>query len=272
MELKILRKSLKEEFVRHDIDTNDVDYILSEILNLPVTELMFVDNVSNEDIVKIEDAVSKRLNFMPVNKIFNKAYFYGSEFYIDDNVLAPRQDSEVLIEAAIRYIKQNNYSTCLDMCTGSGCLAVSIAKNTKIKTDASDISNKALDVAKMNAKNNTADINFIKSDMFENIKDSYDIIISNPPYIDSGEIENLDKEVRLYEPLIALDGGDFGLKFYNIIHDHVRKHLNQNGMLILEIGYDQKNLIISLFSDFNLIEEIKDYGGRDRVLIFKKIG
>jgi len=106
--------------------------------------------------------------------------------------------------------------------------------------------------------------------MFENIEGKFDLIVSNPPYIDTNEIELLDNEVKNYDPILALDGGDLGLKFYNIIHDNLRKKLNDNGMIIMEIGEDQKNLIVSLFNDFNLVDAVKDYAGNDRVLIFKK--
>ena len=135
---------------------------------------------------------------------------------------------------------------------------------------ASDISMKALKVAKENAKNLNADIKFIHSNMFEKIEGTYDIIISNPPYIDSDEVKELELEVINNDPHIALDGGELGLKFYNIIHNNLRKHLHDNGVIIMEIGEDQKELIISLFNDFNLIESLQDLSGNDRVLVFRK--
>ena len=171
---------------------------------------------------------------------------------------------------ALKYIKENNYKTVLDMCTGSGCLAISVKKNAQVDVTAVDISSKALAIAKHNAKKNDAEINFIKSNMFSEVQGKFDLIISNPPYIDSQEVKELQKEVIEHDPKIALDGGEFGLKFYNIIHDNLRKHLNEKGMLIIEIGEDQKELLISLFNDFNLVESIVDYSGNDRILIFKR--
>ena len=115
-----------------------------------------------------------------------------------------------------------------------------------------------------------ADVKFIRSNMFEKIDGIYDLIISNPPYIDTDEIEELDDEVKNHDPYIALDGGALGLKYYNIIHDNLRKHLTENGMLILEIGDEQKELLLSLFNDFTLVESITDFEGHDRVLVFKR--
>jgi len=205
-----------------------------------------------------------------VDKIFQKAYFFGLEFKVDENVLTPRPESELIVETAIKHIKSNGYKTALDLCTGSGCLAISIKKNCDIEMTASDISQKALAIAKQNAKYLEAQINFIRSNMFEKIEGTYDIIISNPPYIDTDEIQDLDVEVKDYDPYIALDGGEMGLKFYNIIHDNLRKHLNDNGMIVMEIGDEQKELILSLFNDFNLVESLTDLSNNDRVLVFKK--
>ena len=270
MKLIELRKDLKNKFESNNIEVEDVDFIISEILNIKRTELLFVDKISNEQLEKIEKCAELRLNNVPVDKIFKKAYFYGLEFKVDENVLTPRSESEILVEKAIQYIQNNNYKTALDLCTGSGCLAISIKLNCEIEMTASDISTKALSVAKHNAEKNNAKIQFIHSNMFEKIQESYDIIISNPPYIDTDEIKDLDLEVKEHDPHIALDGGEMGLKFYNIIHDNLRKHLNDDGIIVMEIGDEQKELIISLFNDFNLVESLKDLSGNDRVLIFKK--
>ena len=270
MRLFDLRKNLKLDFKRHGKDIVDVDFIISEVLGVPHTELVLIDEISDKDLDVIMKCVVKRFAGCPVNKIFERAYFYGREFKINSNVLAPRQDSEILIDAAIKLIREHGYTTCLDMCTGSGCLAITIKCETGIDMTASDISSKALTVAKHNAKMHNAEINFIRSDMFEKIEESYDIIVSNPPYIATEDIDDLDEEVRDYDPMLALDGGAMGLKFYNIIHNHLRKHLNPNGICILEIGDDQKMLVTSLFNDFELIASLQDMSGNDRVLVFKR--
>ncbi len=270
MKLLDIRKSLKQKFIQHEIDAVDVDFIISEVLGVSRTELPLINEITEEQNNEILKIVEKRLNNIPVEKIFNKAYFYGLEFKVNENVLSPRPETELLVETALKYINQNGYKSALDLCTGSGCVAISVKKNCDIEITASDISAKALQIAKENAKNNNVDIQFIRSDMFTNLEGKFDIILSNPPYIDTAEIEDLQTEVKDHDPRLALDGGEMGLKFYNIIHDNLRKYLNDNGMIIMEIGEDQKHLIISLFNDFNLIESIQDYSSNDRILVFKK--
>ncbi len=270
MKLFELRKKLKSEFESLNIETEDVDFIISEVLNVKRTDLILIDEISAGQESQIKEVCNMRKNNIPVDKIFKKSYFYGLEFKVDKNVLSPRPESELIVEKAIEYIKANNYKTCLDLCTGSGCLAISTKLNCEIDMTASDISTKALNIAKQNAKTLNADIKFVCSDMFEKIEGKFDLIISNPPYIDSDEVKELDLEVVNNDPHIALDGGAMGLKFYNIIHDNLRMFLQDNGMIIMEIGEDQKELIISLFNDFNLVESLKDLSGNDRVLIFSK--
>ena len=270
MKLFELRKELKKEFASLNIEVEDVDFIISEVLGVKRTELTLIDEVTTEQEKDIVIKCNKRKNNIPVDKIFGRTYFYGLEFKVDENVLTPRPESELIVENAIKYIKANNYRTALDLCTGSGCLAISTKLNCEVEMTASDVSTKALSIAKYNAEKLNAKINFIHSNMFEKIEETFDIIISNPPYIDSDEVKTLDKEVLNNDPYIALDGGELGLKFYNIIRDNLRKYLRDNGMIIMEIGDEQKELIISLFNDFNLVESLKDLSGNDRVLIFKK--
>lgn len=270
MKLLNLRKEIKLKFKEQNIEETDADFIIAEVLNVSRTELVLIDEISEEQLEVINEKVQMRLNNVPIEKIFKKAYFFGLEYKVDDNVLSPRPESELLVECALKYIKENNYKTVLDMCTGSGCLAISVKKNAEVDVTAVDVSAKALAIAKHNAKKNDAEVQFIKSNMFSEVQGKFDLIISNPPYIDTQEVKELQKEVIEHDPKIALDGGEFGLKFYNIIHDNLRKYLNDNGMLIIEIGEDQKELLVSLFNDFNLLEAIVDYSGNDRILIFKR--
>lgn len=270
MKLFDLRKSLKNEFASLNIETEDVDFIIAEILQVKRTDLILIEEVTEEQFKLIMEKCEMRKNNIPVDKIFKVAYFFGLKFVVDENVLSPRPESEMLVEKAIQYINENNYKTCLDLCTGSGCLAIATKLNTNVEMTATDISMKALSIAKQNAKNLQADIEFIRSNMFEKIDKKFDLIISNPPYIDSDEVKELDLEVVNNDPHLALDGGEMGLKFYNIIHNNLRKCLNDNGMIIMEIGEDQKELLLSMFNDFNLVESLKDLSGNDRVLIFKK--
>lgn len=270
MKLINLRKELKSTFKDNEIDEADVDFIICEILDVKRTDLTLIDDVDDKQEKTIREKCELRLQGKPVDKIFNKAYFYGLEFIVNENVLTPRPESELLIDKALELIKENNFTNVLDMCTGSGCLAVAVKKNVDVEVTAVDISAKALDIAKQNANKNEADIKFIRSNMFEKVDGTFDVIISNPPYIDSDEVMELDDEVKNHDPILALDGGALGLKFYNILHDNIKKYLNNSGFMILEIGNEQKDMILNLFVDCHFVECIKDYSGHDRIMVFKK--
>lgn len=192
-------------------------------------------------------------------------------FYVDENVLIPRADTEVLVEEAINLCKDRK--KVLELCTGSGAIAVSMEKYVKdIEITATDISKEALDIAKKNEQNliEKPTIKFIQSNMFEKINEKYDIIISNPPYIKTEVINEYNLE---YEPKIALDGGKDGLDFYRIIIEEGYKYLNEEGIIALEIGYDQRKEVIEIAEKTNKYENIyciKDLFGNDRVIIIKK--
>lgn len=193
------------------------------------------------------EMVSKRGMRIPLQHITGEAYFYGRRFLVNGNVLIPRMDTEILAGEALGYIKPG--MRALDLCTGSGCIAVTVAKETGERVTASDISEKALETAKKNAALNEADIEFIKSDMFEKIDGRFDVIISNPPYIKSKDIEKLQEEVRGYDPARALDGGEDGLDFYRIIASEGKKYLKPEGMIFLETGSDQTEAVAALLTE-----------------------
>lgn len=221
------------------------------------------------------EAISKIQKHIPIQYITKKQEFMKMDFYVDENVLIPQPDTEIVVEEAIDIINRNKLSKVLDMCTGSGILAISIAKYTDAsKITAVDISEKALEVAEKNAISNDVDtkIKFIKSDMFKNISEKFDLIISNPPYIRTDVIKTLSEEVK-NEPILALDGGIKGLDFYNIIAENAKKYLNENGYLVLEIGYDQKTEVVNLLEaqEYSEIRVIKDMGGNDRVIVCKNL-
>ena len=218
---------------------------------------------------KLKTALAKRLTHMPVQYITGYQNFMGLEFMVSKDVLIPRMDTETLVEEVLRLGLSN--VRVLDLCTGSGCILLSILKYVYGSSGVGvDISDDALGVAKANSEALGIDATFIKSDMFENIpKDErFDIVVSNPPYIRSDVIGTLMSEVKDYEPLLALDGSEDGLKFYRIIADRAPEYLNNGGMLFLEIGYDQGAEVSALLSaaGFMDVEVIKDLSGLDRVV------
>ena len=219
--------------------------------------------------------IEKIIDGTPLQYITHTQEFMKMPFFVNENVLIPRPDTECLVEEVIKVSKKINNPKILDLCTGSGAIAISLAKNIeKSELYASDISEKALKVAKLNAKTNEVieKINFIESDLFENIpKMKFDIIVSNPPYIKKDVIKTLDKEVKK-EPLIALDGGYDGLDFYKKIINEAYEYLKFNGYLCFEIGYDQKIDVIELIENEKKYIDTyskKDLYENDRIVITK---
>ena len=217
------------------------------------------------------DMLKKRAEKIPTQYLLGKCVFMGLDFFVDENVLIPRPDTEILVEAAIDWAKENKASYFLDMCTGSGCIALSIAHYAKINGVAVDISKEALCVADKNAKalNLKSNINFIQSDLFENVSDfKFDFITSNPPYIISEQINGLMDEVRLYEPKKALDGGEDGLDFYRKIALDAKNFIKDNGAIFFEIGYNQGHDVKCILENNNYknIHILKDLSGLDRVV------
>ena len=221
------------------------------------------------------ELVQRRINREPLQHIIGVQEFMGFKFKVSPDVLIPRLDTECVVEEALKYAKGD----VLDLCTGSGAIAVSVAKLADCKVTATDISEEALKIAKENAESNGAKVKFIKSDMFTELKGTfglkkYDLIISNPPYIDTMAIGCLEPEVKDYEPMLALDGGADGLNFYRIIAEDAPKHLKPGGVLVLEIGDDQGESVPDLLKatgHFENIEVLQDLGHLDRIVVAKLI-
>ena len=226
-----------------------------------------IEDISKLD--KLNEYVEKRLGHMPIQYILNKAYFCGLPLYVNENVLIPRFDTEVLVEEVLKISKKDKSKRILDICTGSGAIAIALKKLGGFeRVDALDISDKALEVAKRNANELDLNINFLKSDMFSSLtcENKYDIIVSNPPYIQSDVVDTLESEVKDFEPRLALDGDADGMKFYKIIAENYEDYLVDNGVLALEIGYDEANDIRALFEGKNVVIK-KDLANLDRVAI-----
>ncbi|MBO5228489.1 MAG: peptide chain release factor N(5)-glutamine methyltransferase [Lachnospiraceae bacterium] len=235
--------------------------------------LTYPDTKIEEEAVKEYRAMlAKRAEHIPLQHIIGTQEFMGIEFMVNEHVLIPRQDTEILVEEALKRLKPED--TVLDMCTGSGCIIISLAKNMKLsKAVGVDVSKEALEVSKANAVRNEADVSFIESNLFENIvKEQYDMIVSNPPYIESEVIEGLMPEVREHEPRLALDGGEDGLIFYRRIIDEAREYLKPGGYLIFEIGYNQREAVCELFGEagYEDIRAVCDLAGLDRVCIARR--
>lgn len=204
----------------------------------------------------------------PLQYITKTQEFFGIEFYVDENVLIPQPDTEILVEEVIEIARRENRKKILDLCTGSGCIAIALSENIENSNImATDISKKALEIAKKNDRKEK--VTFKQSDMFESLdNEKFDIIISNPPYIKTKVIENLNKDVQ-QEPKLALDGGEDGLKFYRLIAENAYRYLNEGGYLCLEIGEDQKEEVIELLEKmkYRNIYSKQDLGGNSRVIV-----
>ena len=249
-------------------EKSDLDFIYCEILNKNRAELKLIKSISKKDHKKVLDAIQRRAKGEPITKIFGHTNFYGLDFKVTKEVLSPRIDTEVLVEEVLKVC--NAKTKVLDIGTGSGAIAITIAKESGAKVTAVDISDEALKVAKENAKLNDVNITFKKSDLFSAISKfaKFDIIVSNPPYIPSAEIDALDDEVKNFDPRLALDGGESGLVFYERIIMDLPKYLTKNGKIFFEIGYLQaKDLKKLLQKNFKDIRIVKDYEKNDRVVI-----
>lgn len=250
----------------------DAEVLLCGVLNITRTKLVTLrqETITQEQYIKYQQYLNRRITREPIGYILGSTEFMGLNFTVNSNVLIPRQETELLVEQANNFIKQNNSTKILDLCTGSGCIATSIAYyNQNVSVTAVDISKNALSVAKQNAITNNVSnrIDFIESNMFSNIIDKkFDIIISNPPYVTKEEYEGLEKEL-FFEPKNAFLADEDGLTFYKIIAENAKHYLNSKGVLLLELNANISLQIADLFSDFLFVRIIKDYSNLDRILI-----
>ena len=277
-----IKEAMRKGMIK--LKTNDVKepslkarLLMQYILNRPREYILVHDDKQltlrqNVDYFKL---IKKLIEGVPLQHITHQQEFMKLMFYVDENVLIPRPDTEILVEEVIKLAKSINAKKILDLCTGSGSIAVSVAKYIEgSQITATDISRKALSIAKLNAVNNDVEdkITFVSSDLFQNIsEEKYDIIVSNPPYIKRKVIKTLDEEVKR-EPIIALDGGNDGLDFYKKIIGNAYQHLKYKGYLCLEIGYDQKDEVIDLINkEEKYIDTYskKDLFDNDRIVITK---
>lgn len=279
-ELKDLIKDGIEKLQKaSDLDATVDAWLLTEEV-LGITRAQYFINpqrlVNKDDADKFFKFIDMRCNKIPLQHIIGKQEFMGLSFNVNEDVLIPRQDTELLVESVLNYLKQNIQGKkvkVLDMCTGSGCIAISIKKLAEnVDVTAVDLSQNALKVAIDNAKQLDAKVTFIESDLFENVSGKYDIIVSNPPYISKSDIETLMEEVKNHEPMMALDGDEDGLKFYKKISEKLNEYLSDDGMIFYEIGYDQGKTVPDILKQYNFkdINVYKDLSENDRVVIARK--
>lgn len=268
-----LKKLVKARLVKANVTEDaEVDWLIAAALRKKRGELASVEKTTLSDYRRVAELVDKRVKGVPLDYIIKRSDFYGIKLYVDENVLVPRLDTEIVADEVIKYLNKDNGGegkSVLDLMTGSGCIARAIVEKTAAAVTASDISDGALGVAKRNLENTRAEV--VKSDGFTGLTGrTFDVIVSNPPYIRRSEIETLQPEVKC-QPHIALDGGEDGLDFYRLIADNAAKYLTSGGALFLEIGYDQREEVTALLGKgFTNIACVKDYGGNDRVIFAEK--
>lgn len=268
------RTALKEgtEFLKaHEVLDAELDawYLMEYCTGITRTQYFVrqTEEMTEAEEERYREVLKLRGQRIPLQHITGEQEFMGLVFFVNEHVLIPRQDTEVLVEEALRHIKDGQ--KVLDMCTGSGCIIISLAMFRNITAQAADISKEALKVACVNAKRHEREIRFLESDLFANVEESYDCIVSNPPYIASAEVQYLMPEVRDHEPLSALDGTEDGLYFYREIIKDAKEHLNEEGWLLFEIGWDQGVAVSELMAEagYKNVEVKKDLAGLDRVVI-----
>ena len=258
----------KKLFAEHSVDESDAEWIYSIVLNIPRSKLNDKSRVVKPSEAKrIDDIVRKRLTGRPLWYIVGDTEFYNCRIRVDERVLIPRPETELLAEHAVKTVEAGD--KILDLCTGSGCLAIAIAKHCAdkhISVTASDVSDAAIMLAEENAKLNSVEVNFVRSDLFAKIHGRFNLIVCNPPYIRTSEISSLAREVRDYEPRIALDGGEDGLDFYRQLAREIHRYIAKGGMLMLEVGEGQAEEVLKLFEKRDYAMVVKDYNGIDRIL------
>ena len=278
MLLSDLQTAIAKKLFDSGIETSSLDsrIILKEVCCFDEKELILNSKliVTKNKISEVDKILARRISGEPVSKIFGKRDFYESTFLISEDVLDPRPETELIIEIANNFILDKGYKNFIDLGTGSGCIILSILKDNKsLRALGIDISNKAINIAQKNCSNLNLEkqATFLVSNWLSKVSGSYDLIISNPPYIPSKDVDTLSANVKNYDPLISLDGGEDGLKCYRQIAEDINRVIGKNGRVVLEIGYNQAEDVIKIFEskDFIFLDKYIDINGLDRILTFE---
>lgn len=263
----------KQRLLECEIEDANLDaWLLLEYVSGISRSWYFVhedEEISENDIEEYQILIEQRGKHIPLQQLTKEAYFYGMKFFVNENVLIPRQDTEVLVEQVLSLSKGKENLKLLDMCTGSGCILLALLANLKQASGTGvDLSEKALEVAQRNGEELGIEVSWVQSDLFDKVSGSYDIIVSNPPYIETSVIEGLMDEVKLYEPRMALDGTEDGLFFYREITMQAGKYLKNNGILAFEIGYNQGKAVSEFMKEngYKEVQVLQDLAGLDRVV------
>lgn len=265
--LDIAKKMLKDCDIKN---IQDAEHIMASVLEIESAELSSISQLTKSQAKKFMKGIKQRCKHVPLDKIIGYTDFLNVRIPFEKSTLTPRQETEILTEMIVKDIHGKKLEV-LDLCSGSGCIGLAIAKNSECNVTLSDISKKAIKSSMKNAAINDIKVNYILSDMFNSIPSKYDIIVCNPPYITRSDLEKLEIEVKDFDPRLALDGGADGLDFYREIGKTAAEFLNDNGKIYLEIGIDQSKSVVECLQEaFVDIKVIKDYSGIDRFIVAKK--
>ena len=266
--MSVLLANTKKRFKDNGVEEDEAEWIFSLVMKIPKSavdsEERIVKTAQAKEIIRIAD---ERLTGRPLWYVIGDTDFCGYTIKVDERVLIPRPETEEMVMMAVAAAEEGQ--SILDMCTGSGAIAIAMYKElekrgTPCKVTAVDISAEALELAKENAVANEADILFIQSDLFTRIRGRFDIIITNPPYIPTATVDTLQKEVKDYEPHLALDGGEDGMDFYRRIAEEAGKYLTRGGMLIMEVGEGEAQEVVKMFKGQAYAMVSQDFNGIER--------
>ncbi len=272
MELREIRKQYLPKQTDYPDIMSDLNLVVSHMLKIDIADISPFTKISDLQYKYIKRTLSKHMRGVPIQKLIGYSIFQDCYIAYSKHTLTPRLETELLVEKVLEDINDKKDVSVLDLCSGSGCIGIAIAKKSNAKVTCADISRFAIRDIKQNARINNVAVEIVRSNMFDNINDKYDVIVCNPPYIPIAEYKQLDSLVKGNDPKLALVADNNGLEFYEIIANLSSKYLRNGGKLFLEIGYNQgKNVKNLLLNHFNKIEVLRDYSQNDRIVIAQSI-